>query len=104
MEKRTSDRIPKKLSVRFPCCDSFSSGTVTNLSEEGMFINTDKCFPTQAKFEILIPFKKEILNVPVKLVRLAKMGKMYNGMGVKLLNLPEKYLEFVITSHLVDQS
>ena len=34
MDKRTSDRIYKKLSVVFPCCNSFYSGTVLNLSEK----------------------------------------------------------------------
>jgi hypothetical protein len=96
MEKRTSDRIHKKLNVAFPCCNSFHAGTVLNLSEDGMLIDTKTWLPLESTFDILIPFKKEVLKVPVKFVRLVKAGKNYKGMGVKLLSLPKKYLEFVI--------
>jgi len=96
MEKRSSHRLSEKFSIRFPCFKSFSSGTVTDISEDGMFIHTDMFFPVQSKFVVLIPFKDEILKVPVKIVRLVKKGKFYDGMGVKLLHLPKKYLEYLI--------
>ena len=96
MEKRASDRIHKKLNVIFPCCNNFHSGTVLNLSESGMLIDTKTWVPLKSTFEIFLPFKKEILKIPVKFVRLSKAGKHYKGMGVKLLDLPKKYLEFVI--------
>jgi hypothetical protein len=44
--------------------------------------------------------KKDIFKVPVKLVRIVKSGDTYKGMGVKLLNLPEKYLELLIKQTL----
>lgn len=96
MEKRRSHRLAQKFSVRFPCFKTFSSGIVTDISEDGMFIHTDIFFPLQSKFVVLIPFKDEILKVPVKIVRLVKKGKFYDGMGVTLLNLPKKYLEYLI--------
>ncbi len=96
MEKRTSKRINKNVAVRFPCCESLNSGTVTNISEKGMFINTVMCFPIQSRFEISVFFKNEILKIPVKIVRLVKIGNIYKGMGIELLNLPKKYLEFLI--------
>ena len=75
MEKRSSDRIHKRLNIVFPCCNSFHSGTVLNLSESGMLIDTKTWVPLKSTFEILIPVKKEILKIPVKFVRLSKAGK-----------------------------
>jgi hypothetical protein len=95
MEKRTSGRIPKNLKVAFPCCNKLYAGTVTDLSESGMLINSDVNLPIKSKFDILMSIKKEILKIPAIFVRLEKEGKKYKGMGVKLLNPPKQYLEFV---------
>ncbi len=104
MEKRSSNRIHKRLNIVFPCCNGFHSGTVLNLSENGMLIDTKTWVPLKSTFEILIPVKKEILKIPVKFVRLSKTGKRYKAMGVKLLDLPKKYLEFVIKNQFNSES
>ena len=44
---------------------------------------------------MLIPFKEEIIKVPVRVKRLVKSDDIYNGMGVELLNSPQNYFEFV---------
>lgn len=72
------------------------SGTVTNISEKGMFIDTGVSgFAEDSKFEISIPLKEGILHVPGKLVRLSKINGGSNGMGVELMDPPQNYLEFV---------
>ena len=96
MEKRASIRIHVNLALRYPCLNKFCSGTATNLSENGMFIDTEMDFPVQSKFDILISSREDELKVPVKISRLVKTGNIYNGMGVELLDLPKKYLEFLI--------
>ena len=100
MKKRHSERIPIELPLRFPWGNTFYSGTVKNLSVEGMFIDTDICFPNESTFDVLIKLKNEILRIPVKIERLVKSGGTCKGMGVKILNLPQKYLEFFIKRHL----
>lgn len=64
-----------------------------------MYIKTMISYPFDSLYEILIPLKTEVLKVPVKVVRTVKDGGFYEGMGVKLLNLPLKYLDFVISHH-----
>jgi hypothetical protein len=96
LEKRSSKRIAANIALRFPCCNMIYSGTMTNLSENGMLINSEISFPIHSKFDILIPLKEDVLKVPVKISRLVKTGNIYNGMGVELLDLPKKYLEFLI--------
>lgn len=100
MEKRNSNRIPKNLKVAFPCCNKIYSGTVTDLSENGMLIYSEINLPIKSSFEILISLKNEILKIPAVFVRLEMEGKYYKGMGVELLNPPKKYLEFVHSLNL----
>lgn len=100
MHNRNSERIPVNLALRFPFSNTFIPGTVTNLSEDGMFIDTELCFPLASKFEVLIKLKNEILAIPVQIVRIVKSNKRYQGMGVRILNSPPKYLEFLGTLSL----
>ncbi len=103
MEKRNSNRIPKNLKVAFPCCNKLYSGTVTDLSESGMLIYSEVNLPIKSRFDILMSIKKKIIKIPAVFVRLEKEGNHYKGMGVKLLNPPEKYLEFVLDLNIQRQ-
>ncbi len=98
MEKRAYSRIPVELDVRFYCCNgTYHSGTVTNLSEKGMFIRTkEMCFPFDSQLEIFIPLKKdEKLRVSVNLSRIIISPDSDDSIGVELPDPPREYLEFV---------
>jgi hypothetical protein len=94
MEKRAFERVPA--SLEFHCFNMDYFGTVTNLSEKGMFIRSQKIsFPLDLQFNISIPLKEETLNVPVKVNRITKSNNYYDGMGVELLKQPHKYFKFI---------
>ncbi len=94
MEKRASQRIP--VSLEFHCNMEEHFGTVTNLSENGMYIRSQKIdFPLQSQFEISIPIKGNMFNIPVKISRMTKSNGYYDGMGVELLKRPRKYLKLI---------
>jgi hypothetical protein len=96
MERRAFGRIPSNIKIRFQCDGMDYSGTVANLSENGMFINTEEtCFPYNLPFEVLIPLKNKILHVPINLIRMISSPNSHNGIGVRLLNPPQNYLELV---------
>lgn len=95
MQRRAFERIAADLRANFFCGNTIFRGTVTNLSENGMFVKTKMCFPFDSMFEILIPLKEEVLKVPVKVSRIEKAEDFYDGMGVKVLNPPQNYIEFV---------
>lgn len=95
MQKRAFERIHTNVPANFIYGDTIHTGTVTNISENGMYINTRTCFPFKSEFDVLIPFKKDVLNVPVKVSRLIKKGDNYDGMGLELLKQPQNYLEFL---------
>ena len=104
MEKRDFQRIPANLILRFPSCNTFDSATLTNLSASGMYIKADVCFPIQSRFNVLVQLKDEILNVPVKIVRIVKSGNFYEGIGVKVLKQTNKYLDVLMKLNYSSQS
>ena len=95
MQKREAERIAVNLALRFPFSNTFIPGTVTNLSESGMFINTELCFPLESKFEVLIKLENEILTIPVQITRIVKSNNKYSGMGVRILFSPPEYRKFL---------
>ena len=94
MKKRAFERIPTDLESRCFNIDNF--GTVTNLSENGIFIKSKNInFPLNSQFEISFQLKKERLKVPVKISRITKSNGYYDGIGVELIKQPQKYLKTV---------
>ncbi len=94
MKERAFERIKTSLNVNFSIGNENHSGTVTNMSKNGMFINTKNCPPHKSKFDLLIPSDEGVLSVPVKVRRLLKVSHDYDGMGVELLNPSNQYYEF----------
>jgi Tfp pilus assembly protein PilZ len=96
MEKRAFQRTISDMSVTFCCCiTDYYSGILTNISEKGMFISTPICFPLDSRLNILINSNKEMLNIPVRIRWIRKSTDKYDGIGVEVLELTNKYLEFV---------
>ncbi len=102
MEKRAHDRIP--VSIEFHCLDMEYFGTVTDISENGMFIKSEKIsFPLRMEFNITIPCGTRIYNLPIKVKRMTKSGSVYDGLGVELTNQPQDFLEFISLLRLTTQ-
>ncbi len=95
MEKRSFKRIPVSFEANIFCENTECRGTVTNLSETGMFINTKIEFPFDLNFELHIRLNGKVLKTPVKISRIERVDNTYGGIGVRLLDPPEKYLEFL---------
>lgn len=97
MARRATWRIPIRLNVILSSGSRVCPGTVTNLSEKGMFICAEVIgFTEESKFDISIPLKEgEVLRVPGKPVRLSKTNGSCNGMGIELIDPPQNYLNFV---------
>jgi hypothetical protein len=96
MQRRAFERVPADIKIRFYSCNTDYSGTIKNLSENGMFISTDKMlFPFDSTIEIMIPFNEKLLKVPVKVVRMTRSDDVFDSIGVTLLDDHRDYLEFV---------
>lgn len=95
MEKRAFDRIPSDIRVIFFSGTQEYYGTVTNLSEKGMFINTEVNFPLQLQLKILMPWQTDTLWLHAMIRSFGTSGNSYNGIGVELVSPSPRYLEFV---------
>ncbi len=96
VQKRAFDRIHSNINVRFNCGNNDYSGIVTNLSGNGMFINTDRMlFPFHSQFNVVISFGEDFLHVPIKVVRITKLSDSCDGVGVSVMEPSQSYLEMV---------
>ena len=95
MQRRTFERIPVDFKVRYFCGDNACKGTVTDLSENGMFIDTTIDFPFDSNFKLVLPLDDEVINISAIIKRVVKSRGIYKGIGVELVNPPENYLQFV---------
>lgn len=103
MKKRAFERVPVHLESR--CFDIDNFGTVTDLSENGMFISSKKIsFPLDSQFEVSVNLNTEHLNLPVQVRRITKTNGYYDGIGVELLNCSSDYLKLVNRLRLVCKS
>jgi hypothetical protein len=94
-QKRSCERVPSSLVVKFLNDDTISYGIATNISEKGMCIHTGVCLPRDSRSDIAIPLKDVQLQVPASVVWVEKTRGFYDSMGVELLNPPKKYLQIV---------
>jgi hypothetical protein len=114
MEKRAYKRIPARIKIRYlhwhMGWKNLYTGTIKNLSEEGMFISTNNYFHRDSLIEICIPIKKRVYGIPIKkkyfyipanLISIA-WGKILSndscgGIGIELVDPSQEYLDFVRT-------
>jgi Tfp pilus assembly protein PilZ len=96
MGVRVFDRVPVLIKVTFNSSHSVYTGTLVNLSEKGMFIRTNK-IPSLSdpKIEVIIPLDKEKIQVSGRLIRTENIRGYYHGIGVEILNPPQRYLDFL---------
>lgn len=95
MEKRVFDRADAELPVKYYCDRMFYSGTVINLSENGMFISTTNFLPCLDIIEVLIPLEDEVSMCYARIRRIVKINDYKFNIGIELLNPPSNYLMYV---------
>ena len=100
-EKRAHERIPLDMEVTIFKFNTTYSGTLKNISQNGMYIKADKPFPLtcKAKLRVFIPFNNTIFEVPVRVKRLVKEERTFIGMGVVILNWSRAYMDFMNNLH-----
>ncbi len=92
---REFERIPVNIQVKYFNGITEHFGTVTNLTEKGMFIRTRISFPMKPQIRIIIPLEKNILRVSAWIRSFGRSSNSYKGLGVEILDPPQNYLDFV---------
>jgi Tfp pilus assembly protein PilZ len=100
MEKRKSDRILKRLEVRFHT-DVDTTAITNDLSETGIFIRTNSGVETGTSMDLKLnlPNTQEIF-LSGKVVRgmtnhPGLVGSSHSGMGVEIINPSPDYREYI---------
>jgi len=99
-ERRVYDRVPTRMEARFFCGNRYYAGKITDVSEQGMFINTDIRLPINSSFEIMMLINDQVTKVPVTVRRTVESTYRSDnfssgGMGVELAKSPTQYLNYV---------
>lgn len=95
MNRRSFDRVDTSLPVKYVCDDRLYSGTIGNLSENGMFIKTGNFLPCINWIELYVPIDEEISSFHARIRRVEKIDDENYTMGVEILAPPYSYIEFV---------
>ena len=96
MNRRAFKRLYGELHARFFYDEAMHTGTITNLSGNGMYIELDKClYYYKSRFNVQLLLINRSLDIPVKISRLSEKYGFYYSMGVELVNPSEEYLDFV---------
>ena len=105
MKKRAYERVALDKKVQFLISEELYPATIKNISQNGMFIETeaplpfhsnlDANLPFKYNLKVLIDFKNDILEVPVRVKRLVKNGSAFNAMGVALIDTSQEYMDFM---------
>jgi hypothetical protein len=95
MEKRAFQRVPEKIRVDLYYEHDSYEGTVTDLSQNGLHIETQIHPPFEADLEVVLILGDEVFELFGKVKRLE--NKSSSGMGVELTAPSEHYCRFVST-------
>ncbi len=96
MDKRAFERIPVNLEVEYICNNTVYSGTVKNISRNGMFVDVDElCFPFNSPIELVFSLKKDVLRVSADLNRIVMSPDSHDSIGVELSKPSQDYLDFI---------
>ena len=109
LERRAHERIPSQLQARFFLGNNVYAGTITDLSEKGMFISTDIGLPLNGTLEILLKLGDRVVNIPSTIKRSVVSEdtcpeSLIHGMGVELISSPKVYLEYIDSLKVAAQS
>ena len=95
MDKRDLERVTANIMIRFYCIDTEYSGTIINLSRNGMCINIgDNFLPCGTKVKLFVPLIKKVVNIDAKISWIIKLSDLNFTIGVKLVKTPNDYIEF----------
>ena len=112
-EKRAYERIPLDMEVIILKFNTTYSGTIKNLSKNGMYIETDmKPLQINSKFDLHLTFKAKLkafitfnnntFEVPLLVERLVEDRGPFIGMGVMILNWSRQYWDFLDSLNLTN--
>ena len=94
MEKRFSERVYSNIKIDFYYDNGIYEATAKNLSKNGMYINTEKCPPSESDIVVSLNQGHNFFTLPGKVKRTVNANNLC-GIGIELQNPSQSYYEFV---------
>ena len=94
-EKRDCREMQMEIKARLFFGNLLSLGTSTEVSKHCMCIDTRYRFPLHSWINLLIPFNKDLMNIPCEISGFLEIDSLHDTMSIEILNPPEEYLELV---------
>lgn len=100
IKDRAGERFPANLPVRFFFGNTFCSGNISNISEEGLCVDTDICFPQGSIIDLIVLLKEKTLTITVAVnwLRDNKKGRYFTTMGTEVLDRTAEFSEIVTSA------
>ena len=105
IEKRAFKRTPVNIRANIAYDNDMYSGTVMNVSEGGVYIETGLYIPFKLKYKLHFNFKPKFIifidtigssvKVQAKASRWFKIDRNYHGIGVEVLNPSQQFFNLV---------
>jgi len=105
IEKRAFKRTPVNIKANIVYDNDMCSGTVTNVSESGVYIETGSYIPFKLKYKLRFKIKPKFvifidsngssIKIHVKTRRWFVIDRNYHGIGVEVLNPSQYYFNLV---------
>ena len=96
MAGRATFRIPIRLGIRYGENGAFHNGIITNMSESGLFVHDARTdYPENSFINIKLPVNNESLHLSGRLIRKDRSTSDKRGFGIKLVNPPQKYIDYI---------
>ena len=99
-DKRSNKRVPANINIHFSMDNLFYTGTITDLSETGMFIRTRKCPPDRSILALLASAEGRQYRFIAKVIRSEETGNLNKGIGIKILNAKQPIKDLYNNSKL----
>ena len=97
--RRDRERLAVSLDARLYYGSMVYTGRVSNISETGMFICTKVNFPVDVLLMASVQSGSTLFSLPIQVRRMVRPGASLcgdeSGLGVRLINPPAEYLDFV---------
>jgi hypothetical protein len=94
MEKRAFEGIPVNMKVRFFSGRPLFYGTITNISESGIYIKTAFTVPPKSRVVMFLPLNGETIQIQARVIRIMTT-ECGDDVIVKMVRPPKKYVEYV---------
>ncbi|MHA2010163.1 MAG: hypothetical protein ACW980_22840 [Promethearchaeota archaeon] len=93
--ERDCKKISKRVDARYFFGKPLSLGTVTNIAEDCICINTKVSIPINSKIRLLIPFNKNVFYVPARVSSFSNTDGFHTTLSFDVLSPSKEYLDFV---------